>query len=239
MHAFFFLQHFGAYSSVTIFLSSFSYLNTEHCRDEPSSLCNDTTVTFEYKKNVLSSEEADDHIDQVRTDTTISKSINPLKALLLNSSSFTTLAEEFFHLDSSFSNILPTPDMYDSEATDPKLLLDYANELIEIRSLPDTQTRHPVLPTYMKTSRTISIDQLVDEVCNGVASLGGYADLALNKLPADCLYAILERDIMCRGVVCGIWDLGWRCGFSVKDAEQAVNDLEKLLVSDLIDEVFT
>lgn len=36
-----------------------------------------------------------------------------------------------------------------------------------------------------------------------------------------------------------IWDFGWRHGFSVDDAEQVVNEIERLLFDGLIEEVLT
>jgi hypothetical protein len=50
---------------------------------------------------------------------------------------------------------------------------------------------------------------------------------------------MLENDIRCGSVASGTWDLGWRNGFSVDEAEQTVNDVEKLLISELIEEMFT
>ncbi|KAM1704011.1 hypothetical protein ACFX2K_026499 [Malus domestica] len=54
----------------------------------------------------------------------------------------------------------------------------------------------------------ITLDKLVEEVCSGVENLRNYSKLGGERLLADSLYLMFERDIMCRGVVNRTWDLG-------------------------------
>lgn len=210
------------------------------CSDSQNSICNVTFLTSENEKGAKSSEEVDDHISRIRTDSTSFKTGTHLKALLLSSPSFVAHAEKLFHLNTSCLKILPASGICDS-SSDIELSLDYANEFIERRSLPDSRTRHPLLPIYVGNSRiSLSLDQLVEEVCNGVETLRSYHNLACgNNLQTDSMYATLDRDMRCKELVSGTWDLGWRNGYSVEEAEQTVNDLEKLLVSELIVDVFT
>ncbi|XP_057969729.1 uncharacterized protein LOC131158839 [Malania oleifera] len=158
-----------------------------------------------------------------------------LKAFLLSSSSFFNHAEELFDLNVNQPIILQT---YDFKTFDPRLSLDCANELMEIRSLQDSQTVHPLLLTCRgNVSRIcISLDKLVEEVCDGIENLRSYSELSGENLLADNLQTILERDMGRKGVGSGIWSLGWRSGFSVDDAERIVVDIEKLVLSALIEE---
>ncbi|KAJ9167825.1 hypothetical protein P3X46_019418 [Hevea brasiliensis] len=198
----------------------------EHCGGDQGSLC-------------LIAKEVNDQMTRIGTDDTSFESSYQLKDLLLSSSSFINLAEELFHLNMSYPKILPASGIYDSGVTDVKLSLDYANEFIERRSLPDSQTRHLPL-SYMGDSRiSLSLDQLVEEICRGIETLRSYQKLACDHLLTDSLYATFEKDMRCKGVVSGIWDLGWRNGFSVQELEQALSDIEKFLVSELIEEVFS
>jgi hypothetical protein len=155
--------------------------------------------------------------------------------LLLSSPSFLSRAEELFYL-----NVRNPSSINDLVVANVKLSLECANELIERKSLRDSHTVHPLLLTSVGNLRVcISIDNLVGEVCKGVENLRSYSNLAGESLPVDGIYAMLERDISCNGVENAIWDFGWRHGFSVDDAEQVVNEIEKLLFDGLIEEVFT
>jgi hypothetical protein len=162
------------------------------------------------------------------------------KALLLSSPLFLTHAEELFDLNMNSPETFPTSGICDYRIASMELSLDYANEYIERRSCVDSQTRHPLLQTCTGDSRlNLSLEKLVEEVVNGAKTLTSYCKLGFYNLPADSLYGILENDIRCGSVASGTWDLGWRNGFSVDEAEQTVNDVEKLLISELIEEMFT
>ncbi|XP_015571698.2 uncharacterized protein LOC8268352 [Ricinus communis] len=225
--------------SVTEEANASEFLTAEHCDDSKSSLCIDIMPASVCEKTSKSCKEADDHMTQIRTESSIFKTGNQLKDLLSTSPSFLNLAEDAFHLNMSYPKIIPTYGIYNGGDIDVKLSLDYANEYIERRSLPDSKTRHPLLSCMENSRFHICLDQLVEEVCSGVETLKSFHKLACDELHADSLYATLERDMMCKGVVNGIWDLGWRSGCSSEEVEQTVNDLEKSLVSELIWEVFS
>ena len=163
-----------------------------------------------------------------------------LRDLLLSSPSFQSCAEELFDLNTNSSSIIQTSCIDNFEAFSVRLSLDCANEIIKRKSLQDSQTVHPLLPTCIigKSRQSISIEMLVEEVIRGIETLSNYSKLCGENLLADCLYAMLEKDLTCKGVVNGIWDSGWRTGFSLDAVEKVVNDLEKLVLTGLIEEVF-
>ncbi|XP_050218734.1 uncharacterized protein LOC126669330 [Mercurialis annua] len=210
----------------------------KHCDISHSSFSIVSRPAPKSGKDSENSKEADDEMTQSSTDNTRFKTGNLLKDLLLSSVSFLNSAEKAFHLNVSYPKILPT-EIHDSGVIDMKLCLDYANEFIERRSLPDSQIRHPII-TYIANPRThLSLEQLVDEVCSGVETLKRYNKLSDYEVCADGVYGILERDMMCAEVLSGIWDSGWRNGCSLNEVEQTVNGLEKLLVNELMEEVFS
>lgn len=143
-----------------------------------------------------------------------------------------SLIEEHFDLTLNTSTILLTPCTDDFRACSMRLNLDCANELVERKSSQDSQR------FYSKLRRRISLEDLLVEVCNGIETLRNYSKLASKDQPVDSLYAILERDMMSKGVVNGIWASGWSSDCPLDEAEQVVNDIEKLVLSGLVEEVF-
>lgn len=123
------------------------------------------------------------------------------------------------------------------QETDIKLSLDYANEFIELRSLSYAQARHPFLLILKGSSSRIrySLGQLVEEICNGVEVLRTSCMLPHHRFLTETLYATLERDMNYK-VASGTWELDWRSGVPVQEAEQTLKQIERLLVQDLIEE---
>ncbi|KAM6583175.1 hypothetical protein CsatB_010177 [Cannabis sativa] len=165
-----------------------------------------------------------------------------LRDVLLSSLSFQSCAEELFDVNmnnSSSTNIIQcqTSCIDDFEAQTLRLPLECAKEIMERKSFQGSQTIYPLLPCIAKSRISISMEMLVEDVMKGIESLAIYRKLGGEDL-VDCLYAMLERDLMCNGVVNGIWDSGWKTGFSLDEAEQVVNDIEKLVLTGLIEEVF-
>ncbi|KAE7998730.1 hypothetical protein FH972_003241 [Carpinus fangiana] len=214
--------------------ASESYIE-EHCSNSQSSLSDVIPLSPKHEIDDKTTEEAYNHIIQSRADIKSFKSGTNLEALLLSSPSFLSRAEELFYL-----NVRNPSGISDLVVANVKLSLECANELIERISLRDSQTIHPLLLASVGNLRVcISIDNLAGEVCKGIENLRSYSNLAGECLPVDGIYAMLERDISCNGVENAIWDVDWRHAFSVDDAEQVVNEIEKLLFDGLIEEVFT
>ncbi|PON50544.1 hypothetical protein PanWU01x14_222590 [Parasponia andersonii] len=213
----------------------------ELCRESHISLFEITrpTPSANHETDSKNQEEELKNIDLCNNTDGSFKSEARLRDLLLGSPSFQSCAEEFFDLNTSSSSIIQTSCIDDFGASSLRLSLDCATEIIERKSIRDSQTFHLLLPTCIgKSKRSISIEMLVEEVIEGIETLNNYSKLADGDLLVDCLYAMLERDLMCKGVANGIWDSGWRSGFSLDEAEQVVTDIEKLVLTGLIEEVF-
>ncbi|KAF9662532.1 hypothetical protein SADUNF_Sadunf18G0063900 [Salix dunnii] len=208
--------------------------NKEHCSDSQRSPCNHTLLTSQHEEVAKSPEEANEDMGLIMGgDGESSKNGIQMNALLLSSPLFLARAEALFNLNTNSPETFTTSGICSYQIATAELSLDYANEYIERRSRVDSPTRHPLLQTCTGDSRlNLSLEKLVAEVVNGAGTLASYCKLGFYNLPTDSLYGILEKDIRCgSGAVSGTWDLGWRNGFSVDEAEQTVNDVEKLLVS--------
>ncbi|XP_021903154.1 uncharacterized protein LOC110818555 isoform X2 [Carica papaya] len=163
-----------------------------------------------------------------------------LEALLLSAPAFFSHAKELFDISVNGTTTLQTFCNDDSLISEQRLSIDCANELTERRSLSDLRVFNPLLQNLMGKIRSfISLDQLLKEICNGVEVLKSYSKFAGESYPIDSLYVMLERDMKCGGLVSGMWDMGWRNGFSLDDSEQVVQEVETLIFSGLIEEVFS
>ncbi|XP_022927066.1 uncharacterized protein LOC111434002 [Cucurbita moschata] len=185
---------------------------------------------------------------ELEIDTSITEVINPnshtekeiessdqgtnLKALLLRSSSLLYHAGELFDLNLNGRTMLQAASRCnDPDTTNPKPFIDCAIELIERKS----QVANSLLLGYSSNTKTqISIEKLVEEVCNDIDTLTSYH----KNLHVDTLATVLERDLYCKKVMNGTWDFGWKNGFSRSESEEIVNDTEKLILNELIDEFF-
>ncbi|KAK8523168.1 hypothetical protein V6N12_047698 [Hibiscus sabdariffa] len=211
----------------------------EHHDNSESSVCDVTLVTTDDQnsRNHIGDID-DDPIMPIGTDSKRYMRRTRLKALLLSSPAFLNHAEELFYLHVN----LPTPsqELGIDELTDAnaRLSLDCANEIVRQRSLPDSQMVPPPLLYVVGNAKShISLDHLLKEISDGIEALRSYSELAGENYPTGSLYSMLERDLKHKEVLSGIWDLGWRNGFSVNDTMQVVLDIEKQLLSGLIEEI--
>ncbi|KAJ7973855.1 DUF4378 domain-containing protein [Quillaja saponaria] len=211
----------------------------DHCEIDQSPLEDVTLLNSKDEKDATTfAEEANDNISWSTVDHKGVKDRSDLKYLLLSSHSFITHAKELFNLDEDCYIIPQTSETHNFVIANLRLYSDCANELIERKSLHDSQKVHPLLVTCMRNLRLcISLDNLVEEICNSIQNLESYSKTSPENLSVDSLYAFMDRDIMCKGLVQGIWDFGWRHAFSAHEAEQVVNDIVKQVVSGLIEEV--
>ncbi|KAF5459031.1 hypothetical protein F2P56_023021 [Juglans regia] len=211
----------------------------EHCSNRVSSLSDVTPLSPKHEMDDKIAEEAYHLIFHTKTDTKSFKTGTNLEAFLLSSPSFLSRAVELFDLNGSSSTSFEISGKDGLEVANGRLTLGCANELIERKSLIVSQIARPLLLTPVSNVRAcISIHKLVEEVCKGVENLRSYSKLAGENLCVDSL-AMLERDINCNGVENAIWVVGWRHGFSDDDAEEVVNEIEKLVFNGLIEEVLT
>ncbi|XWS17279.1 hypothetical protein CRYUN_Cryun33cG0053800 [Craigia yunnanensis] len=211
----------------------------EHFDNSENSVCDVTLVTIDDHNNRRSIGEVDDDpIIPIGTNSESFMRGTSLKALLLSSPAFLNHVEELFHLHVNVPTTSQKVGTSDFTDANTRLSLDCANEIVRRRSFPDSQIVHPPLLTLVGNAKShISLDHLLKETCDGVEALRSYSELAGENYPTGSLYAMLERDIKRSEVLSGIWDLGWRKGFSVDDKMQVVDDIEKQLLSGLIEEI--
>lgn len=164
------------------------------------------------------------------------KSRATTRHILLSNESFLSRAEELFDTDAWEPTVWKTISV-DNEMAENTLLLDCANELLEHKR---SQCTLAVSKNPIKTLKiSISFDKLVNDICDKIEVLRSYNKVDGNNLSVDTLYALHERDIWCNEVVSTTWDLGWRNGFTLDEVEQVVTDIEKHLLSGIIDDVLT
>nr|KYP66971.1 hypothetical protein KK1_013286 [Cajanus cajan] len=208
---------------------------TENCEQSQSSSGDDILMLkSEHENEPFPAEESQDSTNISETNCNKpDKDCDELKYTLLTSQSFIEHAEEFLDLEVDCLKILPRSET--KEIANLRLYLDCANELTESKSLQGSQALHPLLLTCSGNPRMhISLGRLVDEVYSAIENLTSYSE----KLASDNIYAMMERDIKSNnGLMNGIWNWGWRHGFSADEAEQVVNEVENLVLGGLIEEV--
>ncbi|KAA8534965.1 hypothetical protein F0562_029968 [Nyssa sinensis] len=212
----------------------------DHCIDTQNSLCEVTLQTIPHESSIKSDEAANYCISHDSTERNLFNTKTNPRDFLLCSPLFLNHAEELFNINTNQSIFSQKVSVNDSRIADTRLLLDCANELMELKSLQCTRTVHTILHAPVRYSRIcISLYQLVDALCDGIENLKSYGKLVGKNLPIDRVSAILQRDLSCNGVGSGAWDLGWRKGFTVDEIEQVVVGIEKLVLGCLIEEVLT
>ncbi|XP_028774004.1 uncharacterized protein LOC114744463 isoform X2 [Neltuma alba] len=202
----------------------------DDCYQSSNSLGNDVApLKVEHGIDATSAEEAYGG----ESDSNADKQGAELKYFLLTNPLFIGHAEELLNLD---VDCPMTQQKYEINGiANPRLYLDCAKELAERKSLQDS---HPILLTRAGNSRVqISLDKLVEEIYNATEKLKFYTMISADKFSVDNVYAMMKRDIMCHGLINGIWDWGWRYGFSADESEQVVNEVEGLVLSGLIEEL--
>lgn len=198
-----------------------------------SSLFEVGTVNRQQGSIPESTEELTELLDrESRTEETEKNKCN-LKALLLSNSSFLERAECLFKFHTNQPVILQASFSEDDTTFDTRLALDCANELLEFKSHRISPAGHSLFWIHTMEPRTsISLDQLLGEVCQDFAKLADHT-----KVSND-IYKIVECDIRCKGKPNGgAWEFAWENGFSVKEADQVFDELEKQVLSELIEEI--
>ena len=86
-----------------------------------------------------------------------------------------------------------------------RLYLDCANELIQRRSLQESQVVRSFLLTCVGNSRLhISLSRLVEEIYNGIENLKFYSENSGDNFLIDNIFTMMEKDMNCNGLVNGI-----------------------------------
>ncbi|KAA0046534.1 DUF4378 domain-containing protein [Cucumis melo var. makuwa] len=164
-----------------------------------------------------------------------------LKALLLKSSSFLCHAGELYDLHLNGRTMLQAASRCnDPESLNTKLFVDCAIELMDRKGHHNLLVGNSLLlGDKSNTKIEISIEKLVEEVNDDIDTLTSYQTICGDNLIVDTLYAVLSRDLWCKEVMNGMWDIGWKNGFSRSESEEVVNDIEMMILSGLIEESFT
>lgn len=210
------------------------FLNiVECCKESPNSL---SPLSPKLEIDTSTEEVIDLHLNtRTETDTKSCNQGTNLKALFLRSSSFLSQAEELFDLKLNGRTMLHTSCCNDPKTPNAKHLIDCAIELMKRKCHPDIQVCNSLFLGYRSNTKIeISVEKLVEEVCDDIDTLTSYQTIR----GIDTLHAVLERDVWRKEVSNGMWDLGWKNGFSRSESEEVVNDIEKLILNGLIEESF-
>lgn len=213
----------------------------ESCDHIINPLCEDTLMPTPHENDTKCPEKATHCSNHVLTESNLFETRN-VADILSGIPSFLSHVEEPFDNFDAFQPIVlqAFTALHDCGIYDSKLLSDCANELLESSSQRHVPSVHPLLQKPVDDSRfCISIDHLMEEACSGIKNLSSYSDLARERFPADTVFAVLERDLWCKGLVAGVWDMGWRVGYTADEVQQIVTDMDKLVLDDLIQEVLS
>lgn len=211
--------------------------NLDNCNNSKSSPC-ESTYSVQPNNNIRSMDNAKCGIKCNITEMKNCKRDNTTRKLLLDSSSFLCHAEELFDTRAYQPVVSHKRGLHSDGAADTKLLLECAKELLEKKSLQYSVAIHP-LPhiCIKKTKICISLDRLVNEICDGIEYLRSYCKLADETILVDTLSTVLQKDMWCKGAVNGAWEFGWRNGFTLDEVDQVVIDIEQTILTGIIDDV--
>ncbi|KAK7319987.1 hypothetical protein RJT34_04716 [Clitoria ternatea] len=171
-------------------------------------------------------------VDSITHDTEGAK----LKHFLLTSQTFIGHAEKLFNLDVDCPKNLQKGETNHGIAN-LRLYLDCANELMDLKSLQESQVVGSFLLNCVGNSRLrISLGRLVGEIYDAIENLKFYNEDSEEKRFAGNVFDMMEKDMRCNGVVNSVWERGWKHGFSADEVEQVVNEIESMLISGLIEE---
>ncbi|KAG5564742.1 hypothetical protein RHGRI_000817 [Rhododendron griersonianum] len=211
----------------------------EQCDSSQNFPYNILPQTTQHESFNESAEETKHCISQKVTETICFRTETNAEDLILSSPSFLSYAEELYDINSNNAIHLKPTSLNNHETNERRLLLDCANELMQYRILRCKQPVHPLLLIPVSCSKsTTSLSQLAEEVSDGIENLRSYRKNFGEKFHKDSLFSVVERDLRYRGVVSGGWDLGWKHSFTADEVEEAVGDVEKLVFSELLEDMF-
>ncbi|PIA64963.1 hypothetical protein AQUCO_00100436v1 [Aquilegia coerulea] len=215
----------------------------DHGEEHKSSLYEIPTENSQHGSSIKSAEESEQQLvdKKIEMEETGKRGIN-LKELLLNSPAFLSCAEDLFELHMNQPTLIQTTyKTEDVNVINTRLFLDCANELIQCRSrsCQVLLVGYPWVVIHAVSPKpTTSLEQLIEEVCDGFDKLENYIKVADDISPTDGIRVMLEKDIKSKGPLGGsLCDLGWKHGFSVNEADAVFNELEKQVLSELIEEI--
>ncbi|KAK9060765.1 hypothetical protein SSX86_021471 [Deinandra increscens subsp. villosa] len=127
-----------------------------------------------------------------------------------------------------------TSVVQDCKPTNFVLFDDCVNEFLEY----ENQRKNPLIPRSILPLRAcISEDHTMMEIKKRIENLRNYSKFSEESSYADTVSGLLERDLNLT-TTGGAWGTaGWKDGCTVNEIEEAVLDLEKMVLSRLIDEI--
>ncbi|KAL9242354.1 hypothetical protein vseg_016363 [Gypsophila vaccaria] len=152
-----------------------------------------------------------------------------LQTLLLSSLSILNNPEDLFDMQ-LFTDLVPFDVGRD------RFLIDYANEVIRLRSSDISPYYLPQKPFHTKETRNLPpFDRLLEDIGNGLEDLKRYhRSDSDDTFCSDNLYLILDRDLRFKN---GVWETGWRTMFSRDEFEAVVRQVDRIILGKLIEEV--
>ncbi|KAK1417316.1 hypothetical protein QVD17_26443 [Tagetes erecta] len=125
-------------------------------------------------------------------------------------------------------------DFQDPEPVSFELFQDCINEFLE----DENQRHNPVIPRSILPSRVcISEDLMMRDIMKKIENLRNYSKFSNESCNADTVSGLLEMDLNLR-TIGGVWStIGWKYSCTVNEVEETVLDLEKMVLSKLIDDV--
>lgn len=197
-----------------------------------------STNSIQSNNEIRSMDDAGCDIKYNLTEIKSCKRSNTTRNLLLDSSTFRSHAGELFDTHVCQPIVSHITDLHDQGTVDNKLLLECAKELLEHKSFQCRVALHPLPHIPIEKSKIcISLDRLVNEICDGIEYLRSYYKLPDMTIVVDILAGVLQKDMWCKGVVNGAWDFGWRNGFTLDEIEQVVVDIEKKVLNGIIEDM--
>ncbi|KAL2929152.1 Pyrroline-5-carboxylate reductase 2 [Bienertia sinuspersici] len=161
-----------------------------------------------------------------------------LKAFLLSNSSFVNHLDELFNIQVNPGLVPFVVYDNDHDYESAQVLIDCANEVLEIKSLQFSKPCLPLPRMYTTKSQSFcSLDWLLEEVCNEIEELRCYWRLAGDdNFPSDNLYILIDQDLRRKGEA---WGVGWRHMFTQDEVEEVIGEIDKFVLGKLIEEVLS
>lgn len=119
--------------------------------------------------------------------------------------------------------------LQDSEPVNFELFQDCVHEFLE----QENQRQNPWLTPRI----CVSDDHMMREIEKKVENLRNYSKFSKESSNADTISGLLERDLYL-STIGGAWSTtGWKDGCTVNEVDEVVLDLEKIVLSKLIDDI--
>ncbi|KAJ0815852.1 hypothetical protein HanPI659440_Chr00c28g0736751 [Helianthus annuus] len=138
-------------------------------------------------------------------------------------------------IDKQKARILKTINVFqESEPANFELFQDCVHEfLTHENERQNPWIQRSILPTQL----CVSEDHMIKQIAEKFESLRNYSEGSNESSCEDTVFGLLERDLNLL-TIGGAWGTtGWKDGCTVNEVEETVLDLEKIVLSRLIDEV--